>query len=140
MNAPPHQHKDTMTNGNENRWLPLARVADLSEGINAAAVDGVELVIVKKGEGLSVFAGRCLHQEAPMAQGILEENHLVCSKHLWKYSLETGELEGEPGITLQKFECCQTDQDLEIRMDQFNELKALYTSFDEDDDDGVYVP
>jgi methylamine---glutamate N-methyltransferase subunit C len=129
-----------MTNGNGNRWLPLASMANLSEGINAAAVDGVELVIVKKGEELSVFAGRCLHQEAPMAQGILEENHLVCSKHLWKYSLQTGELEGEPGITLQKFECRQTDQDLEIRMDQFNELKALYESFDEDDDDEIYVP
>ena len=129
-----------MTDTLETGWLPLARVADLTEGINAAAIDGIELVIVKKGDLLSVFAGRCLHQEAPMSQGLLEDDHIVCGKHLWKYRLDTGALEGEPGINLQKFETRLLDSSLEIRWDAFNELKALYNSYDEDDDDENYQP
>ncbi len=128
-----------MIDSTESGWLLLAEVAGLSEGINAAAIDGIELVIVKKGDLLSVFAGRCLHQEAPMAQGILEENHIVCSKHLWKYRLDSGALEGEPGIFLQKFDSRQQDCFLEIRQDAFDELKALYNSYDEEDDE-FYQP
>jgi nitrite reductase/ring-hydroxylating ferredoxin subunit len=124
-----------MNNTNRADWLPIADTASLSEGINPVSLEGVELVIVRKRETLSVFAGRCIHQEAPMAQGILEENHLVCSKHLWRYSLETGELEGEPGIFLQKFESQLQDQTLEIRRDAFDQLKELYNSYDEDDDE-----
>jgi len=124
-----------MGNTNRSDWLPIADVASLSEGINPVSFENVELVIVKKGETLSVFAGRCLHQEAPMAQGILEENHLVCAKHLWRYCLDTGELEGEPGIFLQKFEYHLQEQEVQIRVDEFNQLKELYLSYDEDDDE-----
>lgn len=128
-----------MNSETENMWLPLARVADLTEGINAAAIDDIELVVVKKNEDLSVFAGRCLHQEAPMAQGILEKEHLVCGKHLWKYRLDTGALEGEPGIFLQKFQTRLQDGMLEIDREPFEELKALYNSYDEADDE-FYEP
>lgn len=128
-----------MTGQYEVDWLPLAGAADLVEGINAADVDGIELVIVKKGDDLSVFAGRCLHQEAPMAQGILEENHIVCGKHLWKYRLDSGALEGEPGIFLQKFRTRLQSNQLEIDRDQFEELKTLYNSCDEEDDE-FYQP
>ncbi|MBU2644130.1 Rieske (2Fe-2S) protein [bacterium] len=120
-------------------WLPIADLKDLSEGINPVTIQATELVTIKKGDSLAVFAGRCLHQEAPMGQGILEENHLVCSKHLWRYRLDTGDLEGEPGIRLQKFECRIREQLLEIRQEAFDQLKATYASYDEDDDED-YVP
>lgn len=127
-----NQHKDA-------GWLPLARLADLSEGINAASIDHIELVVIKRGEEISVFAGRCLHQEAPMAQGILEETHIVCSKHLWKYRLDSGALEGEPGIALQKFETRLQGEGIEIQQEPFEALKSLYNSFDEEDDE-LYQP
>ncbi len=122
------------------KWQPIADIAGLLEGINPVSIEGIELVVVKKEETLSVFAGRCIHQEAPMAQGILEENHLVCSKHLWRYRLDSGELEGEPGIFLQKFECRLQDQTLEIRRDAFDQLKELYNSYDNEDDEADYRP
>ena len=122
-----------MNDPNVPAWQPVVDVARLFEGINPVTTEGIELVVVKKEDNLSVFAGRCIHQEAPMAQGILEENHLVCSKHLWRYRLDTGELEGEPGIFLQKFEHQKQDQVLEIRRDAFDQLKELYNSYDDED-------
>lgn len=124
-----------MKDANESVWLSVVNVSQLSEGINPVTIKGIELVVIKKKETLSVFAGRCIHQEAPLAQGILEENHLVCSKHLWRYRLDTGELVGEPGIFLQKFEHQKQDQILEIRKDAFDQLEELYNSFDADDDE-----
>jgi nitrite reductase/ring-hydroxylating ferredoxin subunit len=123
-----------MNDPNVPAWQPVADLTSLFEGINPVTIEGIELVVVKKEDTLSVFAGRCIHQEAPMAQGILEENHLVCSKHLWRYRLDTGELEGEPGIFLQKFEHQKQDQVLEIRRDAFDQLKELYNSYDDEDD------
>jgi len=123
-----------MNRQSETAWLPLVRVADLPEGISGATLEATELVIVKKGDSLSVFAGRCLHQEAPLAQAILEKDHIVCSKHLWRYRLDSGALEGEPGIFLQKFQTRQREGMLDISREQIEELKALYASFDEDDD------
>ncbi|MBT4262788.1 MAG: Rieske (2Fe-2S) protein [Deltaproteobacteria bacterium] len=122
-----------MNDPNVPAWQPVVDVTRLFEGINPVTIEGIELVVVKKEDNLSVFAGRCIHQEAPMAQGILEENHLVCSKHLWRYRLDTGELEGEPGIFLQKFEHQKQDQVLEIRRDAFDQLKELYNSYDDED-------
>lgn len=119
----------------ESGWLALAGIATLEEGINPAEKDGIELVIVKKEDDLSVFAGRCLHQEAPMAQGILEENHIVCGKHLWKYRLDSGALEGEPGIFLRKFETRRVGDQLEIRQAEFSELQTEYAAYDEEEDE-----
>ena len=129
-----------MSSTNPPKWQPITETGGLSEGINPVSVEGIELVVVKKKEALSVFAGRCIHQEAPMAQGILEEDHLVCSKHLWRYRLDTGELEGEPGIFLQKFESQLQGQTLEIRRDAFDQLKELYNSYDNEDDEAEYRP
>jgi len=124
-----------MNEPNVSAWQAIVDVTKLSDGINPVNIDGIELVVIKKTDTLSVFAGRCLHQEAPMAQGILEENHLVCSKHLWRYRLDSGELEGEPGIFLQKFEYQKQGQILEIRKDAFEQLKELYNSYDNEDDE-----
>lgn len=59
---------------------------------------------------------------------------------LWKYRLDSGALEGEPGIALQKFEIRLQGESNEIRREPFEELKSQYNSFDEDDNDEFYQP
>lgn len=55
-----------------------------------ALVAGVDLVIVRYGEEVSVLYGRCLHRGALLADGFVRGDDLVCSLHNWDYRYETG--------------------------------------------------
>jgi len=55
-----------------------------------AQVAGVDLVVVRWDERVSVFYGRCLHRGALMADGTVVGNDLVCGLHQWDYRLDTG--------------------------------------------------
>lgn len=55
-----------------------------------ACVAGVDLVVVRWGEQVSVLYGRCLHRGALMADGTVVGDDLVCGLHQWDYRLDTG--------------------------------------------------
>ncbi len=55
-----------------------------------AQVEGLELVIVRRGEELSVLYGRCQHRGALLADGRVEGENLVCGLHGWDYRIDTG--------------------------------------------------
>ena len=69
-----------------------------------ALVAGVDLVIVRYGDEVSVLYGRCLHRGALMADGHVDENdNLICGVHDWDYKLETGVSEYANSEVLHKF-------------------------------------
>ncbi|MCX4247804.1 glutamate synthase-related protein [Paraliomyxa miuraensis] len=55
-----------------------------------ASVAGVDLVVVRWDDRVSVLYGRCLHRGALMADGTVVGNDLVCGLHQWDYRLDTG--------------------------------------------------
>ncbi len=55
-----------------------------------ALMAGVDLVVIRFGEQVSVLYGRCLHRGALMADGRVEGDNLVCGLHGWDYRLESG--------------------------------------------------
>ncbi len=55
-----------------------------------AAVDGVDVVIVRKGDHHSVLYGRCLHRGALLSDGRVDGENLVCGLHGWDYRVDTG--------------------------------------------------
>ena len=107
----------------------FASKKDLNEGLTRLTVNDAELVIVKVAESVSVFGGECLHEGALMADGYIEGNFLFCAKHLWRYNIETGELDKEPGIGLGKLDIWQEGDDLYIDLNQIEEMAEP----DEDD-------
>lgn len=68
-----------------------------------AMVAGVDLVIVRHGEDVSVLYGRCLHRGALLADGRVEGDNLICGLHNWDYRIDTGVSEYNNEERLKKF-------------------------------------
>ena len=55
-----------------------------------ALVAGVDLVVVRWDDDVSVLYGRCLHRGALLADGHIEGEDLICGVHYWDYRYKTG--------------------------------------------------
>ena len=74
--------------------MNLVRIATWAEVPDrvptAAAVEGIDLVIIRRDEEHSVLYGRCLHRGALLADGEIHGDDLICGLHGWDYRIETG--------------------------------------------------
>ncbi len=68
-----------------------------------ALVAGVDLVVVRRDEEVSVLYGRCLHRGALLSDGTVEGDNLICGLHGWDYRVDTGVSEYHNSEQLQKF-------------------------------------
>ena len=68
-----------------------------------ARVDGVDLVIVRDGDEVSVLYGRCLHRGVLLGDGYVEGHNLVCGVHGWDYRYDTGVSEYDNSEVLETF-------------------------------------
>jgi nitrite reductase/ring-hydroxylating ferredoxin subunit len=68
-----------------------------------ALVAGVDLVITRFDDRVSVLYGRCAHRGALMADGHVDGDNLICGVHGWDYRLDTGVSEYKNSETLPKF-------------------------------------
>jgi glutamate synthase domain-containing protein 2/nitrite reductase/ring-hydroxylating ferredoxin subunit len=55
-----------------------------------ALVAGVDLVIVRFGDEVSVLYGRCQHRGALMSDGFVRGEDLICGVHDWDYQVRSG--------------------------------------------------
>lgn len=68
-----------------------------------ALVNGLDLVVVKFDEDISVLYGRCLHRGALMSDGHIEGHNLICGVHGWDYRVDSGVSEYNNKEILHKF-------------------------------------
>jgi len=68
-----------------------------------ALVAGVDLVVLRLGEEVSVLYGRCLHRGALMSDGHMQGENLICGVHGWDYRSDTGVSEYDNKEALHKF-------------------------------------
>jgi glutamate synthase domain-containing protein 2/nitrite reductase/ring-hydroxylating ferredoxin subunit len=66
-------------------------------------VNGLDLVIIKYGNNVSVLYGRCLHRGALMADGHIDGDNIICGVHGWDYRYDTGVSEYNNNEVLNKF-------------------------------------
>jgi glutamate synthase domain-containing protein 2 len=86
------------------REVEIARWDDLADRQPAyALVEGVDLVVIRYDEAVSVLFGRCLHRGALLSDGRVEGNNLICGVHDWDYRLDSGVSEYNNHEVLQKF-------------------------------------
>ncbi len=108
---------------------PIA-IAKLSELDNKqpvhALVNGLDLVIVKFDEEVSVLYGRCLHRGALMADGHVEGENLICGVHGWDYRVDSGVSEYNNKEVLHKFSTKIENDDLFV--DEFEIDAYLVTN------------
>lgn len=69
----------------------IARWGELEDRVPAyALVSGVDLVVVRYDDQVSVLYGRCLHRGALLADGHVQGEDLICGVHGWDFRYDTG--------------------------------------------------
>jgi len=84
--------------------VKLLDLSQLKDRIPAhAEIKGLDLVLVRYDDKISVLYGRCLHRGALMADGHIEGENLICGVHGWDYRYDTGVSEYNNDEALHKF-------------------------------------
>lgn len=74
--------------------LPLV---DLVDGqLTETLLDGVPVVVVRRGTRVHVLDATCPHAGGPLGDGDLEGDALVCPLHGWRFDLATGACDVDP--------------------------------------------
>lgn len=68
-----------------------------------ALVEGVDLVLVRYDDEISVLYGRCHHRGALLADGHIDGPNLICGVHGWDYRYDSGVSEYENDEALHQF-------------------------------------
>jgi methylamine---glutamate N-methyltransferase subunit C len=90
--------------------IKLCPIAELEEKQPSHyQINGLDLVVVKYDDTVSVLYGRCLHRGALMADGRVEGDNLICGVHNWDYRIDTGVSEYNNQEALHKFVSKITD-------------------------------
>jgi len=66
-------------------------------------LNGLDLVVTRFDDNVSVLYGRCLHRGALMADGYVDGENLICGVHGWDYRYDTGVSEYNNEEVLNKF-------------------------------------
>ncbi|MBF8150594.1 Rieske 2Fe-2S domain-containing protein [Winogradskyella sp. F6397] len=84
--------------------IVIAQVSQLeNKQPEHALVNGLDLVIVKFDDAISVLYGRCLHRGALMSDGHVDGDNLICGVHGWDYRVDSGVSEYNNKEVLHKF-------------------------------------
>ena len=105
-----------------------------------AEVNGLDLVIVKYEEDISVLYGRCLHRGALMSDGHIDGQNLICGVHGWDYRYDTGVSEYNNHEVLHRFSSKIDGNDLFVDEEEINSyLKQHPQPFKRDQYLGLYA-
>lgn len=106
--------------------ISIAKVSQLeNKKPEHALVNGLDLVVVKFDDDISVLYGRCLHRGALMADGHVDGHNLICGVHGWDYRVDSGVSEYNNKEVLHKFSTKIEGDDLLV--DEF-EIDAYLVS------------
>ena len=90
-----------------------------------ALILGVDLVIIKYDEDVSVLYGRCLHRGALLSDGYVDGDNLICGVHFWDYRVDTGVSEYNNDEKLKKFNSIVDIENDAVYVDKFEILEWL---------------
>jgi glutamate synthase domain-containing protein 2/nitrite reductase/ring-hydroxylating ferredoxin subunit len=103
-------------------------------------VNGLDLVIIRYDDKVSVLYGRCLHRGALMADGFIKDDNLICGVHNWDYRYDTGVSEYNDEEVLHKFKAEILDDYVCVDEDEINAyLKEHPQPFQRDQYLGQYA-
>ncbi|MFB6909119.1 Rieske 2Fe-2S domain-containing protein [Streptomyces sp. P11-1] len=79
-------------------WFPVARVADLANGVASGSILGEELVVYGDGGSVTVAEGFCPHRGVALRLGRLHEGALECPYHGWLFEAGSGRCTSVPSL------------------------------------------
>jgi glutamate synthase domain-containing protein 2/nitrite reductase/ring-hydroxylating ferredoxin subunit len=121
--------------------VPIAKWSDVPDRTPVAAVvDGVDLVVVRRGDRHSVLYGRCLHRGALLADGRVQGDDIVCGLHGWDYRIDSGVSAYDNREVLEKFTSVLRDGELCVDRDEVAGWLARHPQpYDPDVYQGLYT-
>jgi nitrite reductase/ring-hydroxylating ferredoxin subunit len=85
-------------------WVTLCLLDELTEGQGKyVEVDGFRLAVFRVGTAFSVIDSTCPHAGGNLADGPVEDGCAVCPWHAWAFRLDNGQMQGSPGVAVQKY-------------------------------------
>lgn len=79
-------------------WTVIASVSELENvACHKVEIDGEDYVIVKSGDGVFVLEDCCSHSGAPLSEGDVVGDEIVCPWHGARFKLADGSLCAGPG-------------------------------------------
>lgn len=74
--------------------IPTDRCMEIADG---------RAVVVRVGDDVVAFENRCLHQDSPLAEGVVRDGVLTCPLHFWRYRLPEAVKVGEENHRLSTY-------------------------------------
>lgn len=101
-------------------FTPVLPAADLPEGkLVRAAANGLEILLVRRGEKIHALAEACSHLGGPLAEGTLEGESVVCPWHGSRFALSDGSVLDGPATHPQPcLEARARDGQIEVRFNK----------------------
>lgn len=98
-------------------WTAAVALDDLADDtLTGIVAQGSEMVLVKRGAQVSAFAGRCTYRGAPLHEGQLQGDAVVCPRHGCTFALADGAVRrGPASLPLPTFETRVVDGRVEVR-------------------------
>ncbi|NBD34321.1 MAG: Rieske 2Fe-2S domain-containing protein [Cyanobacteria bacterium] len=91
-----------------------------------AIAEGVDLVIVRWDEQVSVLYGRCQYRGALMADGYIEGDNIICGVHKWDYRIDSGVSAYNNREYLDKFKAWIEEDEVYVDADEIIAWKAKH--------------
>ncbi len=77
----------------------VGRVEDVPDaGMRQVKIDGTKILLVRRGDQVRAFAGACPHAGAPLAEGVLDGDRVICPWHKAAFCTRTGRLLDPPAV------------------------------------------
>ncbi|MCB1044946.1 MAG: Rieske 2Fe-2S domain-containing protein [Acidobacteria bacterium] len=80
------------------RWVDVAGVADLDECL-AVQVGELEIGLFRSKSGIHAVSNSCTHVGAPLTDGYITGDDVLCPWHGAKFCLKTGASHGPPAMS-----------------------------------------
>ena len=121
--------------------LKIALWSELSDRQpTPALVEGIDLVIIRWDDHVSVLYGRCKHRGALMADGAIEGENIICGVHGWDYRIDSGVSAYNNSEALDKFQSWVEDDGLYVDADEIIAWKTQHPqSYDRTAYQGAYA-
>jgi len=84
-------------------------------------VNGLDLVLIRYGDQISVLYGRCLHRGALLSDGHIQGDNLICGLHNWDYRYDTGVSAYNNSEVLFKFYAVIKEDWVWVDLDEINQ-------------------
>ena len=100
----------------------IARTKELEDSrVKAVNIDGIDLIVLRHANAISIFQGRCPHEGTLLSEGTIKDGLLTCRAHDWQFNCSSGCKQGLGVSDLKRFDAIIEDGD--VKVDR-NEVQA----------------